>query len=386
MDPAYKNLIVAGTGSIGKGLFVIGKEIFNKFDRLIAIDLVDQSAFFDDIDLAVEFYRGDICSEDFLESLLSGIDGDSIFVNVCAGLDTVKLRRKLFRFNVGYIDSGASSMAEGGDCFTEIMPYSNTACHDGKAHLICQGINPGMVEYVARYEIEKLRVKGAEKFDITIFEYDSLRGVGNNGCFAVGWNIDDFVEEMQLLPGLERREGRFVLNNGKGGKEGFIRIGDEVVRCRIIGHEDVWNLGLLPEVRNVRFCYGVDEGILNLFDKCGKSARENLYVPGFNEKVYGKDIIVVKVSCCERSSFVSSVMWGVDHELVCGEYGLNGVVYQTCKSLLFSLILLSQGHISKTGTFTGSSLQLCENTFKDICRELEISWIGVEEGFAEMLD
>lgn len=380
----YKTLIIAGIGGIGKGLFTLGGDIFQNFQRIIAIDMRDEREFFKSLNYSIDFFQGDVTDDDFMTGALEKVSGNGIFLNVCAGVDTVRLRRTVSSFNLGYIDAGASSMDQGGDCFSQLMPYTNTACHDGKPHLICQGINPGMVEIVARILMQDLRAKGGREFDISVFEYDSLFCDNSSGRLAVGWNVEDMVEEMIFLPGLEYADSGFILNDNKGGRKSTFVMDGQRVACRVIGHEDVWNLGLIDGVKSVKFCYGLHDGVMKALDNAERKEQGRLFIPQKCDKIRGNDKIVVKV-VCRNINVASSLAWQVDHFDIWNEFGINGVVFQTCKSLLFSLLLMLDGCIgSKTGTFTGSTIEISKFIFDDICDKLDIAWEKVDPDYARI--
>lgn len=80
---------------------------------------------------ALKEYRvlaGDIEDRDFLARLLDGAPPPLLFINLCSGIDTVRLRQGLSGLRAAYIDVGASALPPGApSSFGDIMAYTNTA-------------------------------------------------------------------------------------------------------------------------------------------------------------------------------------------------------------------------------------------------------------------
>jgi len=192
-------------------------------------------------------------------------------------------------------------------------------------------------------------------FDVTVYEYDQLVK-GENDTVAVGWCPDALIEEMMQSPTLRFVEGR-PLERIKLGAESVVACWDgEPVRSRLVGHEDIWNIGKLPEVRNASFVYGLHPKVMQVFDQGIDTARRRLRVPAPQEPVFGLERVAVAVRC--RGNGEEKVLiWQEDHHSIWQHHHLNAVQYQTGKSLLLALMLLQHSRYGALqGTYCAADL------------------------------
>jgi len=144
----YHSLIIAGLGTIGKSLITLGVGQFSLFEHIIAIDknsrrlkaLQDQG---------IEQLTGDISDPQLLRTLMAGVQGPALFINLCSGTDNIRIRKNLAPHDAAYLDSCSSSTANPAEYrFSRLMPYTYTEIDTIRPHWLCWGINPGLVEII----------------------------------------------------------------------------------------------------------------------------------------------------------------------------------------------------------------------------------------------
>ena len=153
----YETLIIAGYGTIGSSLLRLGKETLSLFNSIIAIDKNFTDKSMDTTDLRPDFIIGDIEDSQFLTDLCRQATAPVLFLNVATGTDNVKIRKIISPFDIAYLDSCASSLPDKTECrFSRYMPYTFTPISSRYPHWLCWGINPGLVEVVARKLIREM--------------------------------------------------------------------------------------------------------------------------------------------------------------------------------------------------------------------------------------
>ena len=371
----YTTLIIAGIGSIGKAFLKLAGPFMDRFETVLLVDVrpqVLQNHHGPDNN-GYGTLLGNVSDPACIAEALNGLTKPAIFLNLCSGVDTVKLRSMLSRYPVAYIDSGASSLpGEALSSFMEIMPYTNSPCHGPYPHLLCQGINPGMVELVAR-KLMKEFPKAEQDFEVVIQEEDTLTASMADGSIAVGWSPEDLVEEVMLAPALEVVNGLPVEMTPAGSLKTYANTRNSDVSARIVAHEDIWNLALVPGVRKARFFYRLHESVMKVFDGSPADALRKLKVPDLETPVYGKDAVTVVVKSIS-SGRCRSLAWSVDHHETWRRESMNGVQFQTGKALLFSLLyLLENGQNLAGGTYNSATLPVDDG-----------SWVLIERLFAKL--
>jgi hypothetical protein len=325
---------------------------------------------------------GDITDPTFVDHLLRDLTKPAVFLNLCSDIDTMKLRLQLSRYPVAYIDSGASGgPPEMRSSFIRTMRYTNSPCNGLYPHLLCQGINPGMVEFIARRIMRDFSTR-EHVFDVTVFEIDTLTASLYDGKVAVGWSPRDLVEEMMVIPVFEVQKGLPVESATNGSAETCVLWNNQRIPSRIVAHEDIWNLSLLPEVVNARFIYSLKDDVMNALASTPADALKRLMVPEENMPVHGKDTVIVTVRGLV-SGLSQSLCWSVDHFEIWQKYGVNGVQYQTGKSILFPIRLLMEGLAGvKGGTYNAATLPITVenwNRIDALLAELGIDWLPLDE-------
>jgi hypothetical protein len=218
-------------------------------------------------------------------------------------------------------------------------------------------------------------------YSVLILEHDSLHSVNAGNGIAVGWSPKSLVEEMMVAPSLYVKDGRIV-ENTLAGTDTQPFLWDEVLyKPRIVGHEDIWNLGLLATVTDARFLYLLHPCVMEALRTTSREALDSLYVPNSAQTIYGKDSIRVSV-LCRTSGRQKTLEWAVDHHQVWKHFGINGVQYQTATALLFSVLFLCRSDLRRqAATHTMSTIPLNRSSISIIDRlfnELGIFWKEVE--------
>ncbi len=374
----YKSIVIAGAGSVGRAFLKMGKDYLRCFDQTLLVEKNISKIDIPEINnMGIELKKGDIEDENFVVSLIKKVKKPAIFLNICSDVDTVRLRESLKDEDIAYIDTAGSRIGDTGEIrFSRMMAYTEKKLNGRQPHILCQGINPGMVEIIARCLMEDFESEGP--FNIEIIENDTLSFKGdNNGYYSAGWCVDDLIEEMVLSPTLEIRHGS-VFEKDAGISNVEVKSNGEVFKAKVAGHEDVWNLGRLKNVESCRFCYGLSEDVMRCLDEKGKRAKDFLKIPAEGELIEGKDSIIVSAADIKTGERKAR-QWAVDHGEICKKFGINGVQYQTAKSVLFSMLFLLKGGLETSpGTYNSSTLPINGRNRRlvdDLIDELEINWV-----------
>lgn len=351
----YRSLLLAGVGSVGRAVLRLGAGPLGAFERLV---LVDRDA--ERLAVATPPHRAtricaDIEDPAVVRDILTWVPTPAIVINLCAGVDTVVLRRALQSCAAAYVDAGASRHPDTGEArFSRMMPYTLQPLHGDFPHLLCQGVNPGLVEVVAQQLMGGV-TDARRSFSVVVLEEDLLHSVGCNGRLVSGWSPPDLVEEVMKSPTLQIADGRAVEFEGPGSLE--VRLAERMGggRVRAVAHEDVWNLGRLPAVSHAVFLYRLHDRLMAALRGEPEAVIERLALPTALDRLSGSDTITV-AACHLPSGAVRARRWSVDHASAWKE-GLNGVQVQTASGILFALGLLLRSQLGATrGTFTASAM------------------------------
>jgi len=227
-----------------------------------------------------------------------------------------------------------------------MMPYSLSTVSGKRPQWLCWGINPGLVELISRQLMASF-TPDEQDFVVTVFEHDQLEGAESG---AVGWCPEALIEEIVLSPSLEMVQGEPIESAGAGARKIMACWDGRPVASRLVGHEDVWTIGKLPDVARSRFVYGLQPQIMKVLDQGFAKAKAELRLPSPHLPVYGKERVAVKVKS-QISGTERIMAWEEDHHRIWQDYGMNAVQYQTAKALLLALCLLQH---SRYGTLAGN--------------------------------
>jgi len=368
----YRSLVIAGLGSVGGSLWRLGFPDFVGFDRVVGMDKDPPG-----LPGGESILRGDITDSSFPGKFLENLPEPVLLVNLCSGVDNLAIRRKLAGRPCAYLDTCAAASPHPAEYrFSRLMPRTLESVDSMYPHWLCWGINPGVVELAARRLMEEMG--GTGPFAVTVFEHDGLTAGSEPGeWLAVGWSPGGLVEEVMLAPTLEIRDGRVREGRVPGARRALARWGEELVPSRIVGHEDIWNLGRLRQVGQARFVYGLHPGVMAELEGDPGRAASRLSVPAPETPLAGLERVAIQVRHL-GSGKVRTRLWGTDHAGVWSRHGVNAVQWQTARSLLLAIRLLQEtGYGLRPGTFCAADLPVNPADWRIIegmMADLEIRW------------
>jgi len=373
----YRSLIITGVGTIGSSLIRLGTDQLALFENIFAVDK-DINRLIPLRNSGISCLAGDITDPMFLNSFMPDVPGPSLFVNLCSGTNNIRIRNNLLSYETAYLDSCASTTQNPDEYrFSSLMPYTYTEMSTHYPHWLCWGINPGLVEIIARRILSCLPDR-PNSYDVTIYEFDRLENRRDKDKAAVGWCPEALIEEVMLSPTIEIIDGKHKEDSGYGTRDCLVNWGNVLIPARVVGHEDIWNLGDIPAVRNGCFYYSLSPAVMNILNMDdSKEARNLLFIPDGGDDINGLEQVAVQVNG-KNMSIPKTLVWTEDHGATWKQYGVNAVQYQTAKSLLLAIMLMQctyYGLISRTSN--ASSLPISDNDwpiFEGLMQELDINW------------
>lgn len=309
---------------------------------------------------------------------MNGVVRPALFVNLCSGTNNVRIRQNLVSYDSAYLDSCASTTEDPAEYrFSRLMPYTYTEIKSRFPHWLCWGINPGLVEIITRRILSELPDRRGS-CDIAVYEFDQLKYLDEAAGTAVGWCPEALVEEIMLSPTLEIQNGRNQETSGSGTIECRVNWGKKTVSARIVGHEDIWNLGVIPAAKNVRFYYSLQPEVMQILSlPDAAEALSMLTIPGDGDSITGLEQVAVQVDS-ELLEQPRTLVWSEDHGKIWERFGVNAVQYQTAKSLLLAVMLLQRTEYGCSPcTYNASSLPISAEDWPVIdsfMAELDINW------------
>ncbi len=367
----YRTLVLAGLGSVGRSLVRLGSGVIGGFEACLGLDREDRRDVLGDVG---EFVRGDVTEPSCLTRVLESAPRPVLWVNLCPGLDNTALRGTLAPWDVAYLDSCAASLPDEVR-FSRLMPHTLRSVGERRPHWVCWGINPGLVEIVARDLLRN--VPSGTAPEVSVYERDQLRATLSDGKLAVGWSPEVLVEEVMRSPVLEVVGGVAVEETQSGSVPVLTSWEGEEVSSRMVAHEDIWNLGMLGGVARSRFFYSLEPAVMEAFMGEPVAALRRLEVPGESVAVDGMERVAVMVRGL-NGPHRSSRVWETDHAEAWSRHRLNAVQVQTGTSLLLAIRLLQETRYgSLPGTHSASSLPIGSTDWDCITammEELGITW------------
>jgi hypothetical protein len=373
----YRSLIIAGIGTIGKSLVTLGSDQFTLFEHIFAIDK-NNSSLRPLQNSGILSRAGDISEPQFLKTLMSSVPGPSLLVNLCSGTNNVKIRKNMARYDAAYLDSCASTTEDPDECrFSRLMPYTYTNIATSYPHWLCWGINPGLIEIIARKILAGL-TKKSRSYDVTVYEFDRLTNRADSVKAVVGWCPEDLVEEIMLSPTMEIIDGIPREDTAPGARDCMVNWKNKPIPAKIVSHEDIWNLIEVPAVKNGRFCYSLSPAVMNILSMDdAKMAKNLLYIPSRGDTITGLEQVAVQVNE-KNMPEPETLVWSEDHRTTWNKFGVNAVQYQTAKSLLLAIMLLQRTDYGLMPlSLNASNLPISSlewPIFDHFMRELNINW------------
>ena len=342
---------------MGRSLLKIGQRQLLTFETITTLDTVPLSGDFGQRYRSFASCVGDAEDLELLSRLIKRRAGPTVVVNLCSGVDSVRIRKHLGRLQAAYLDTSASLLPDRTNgSFAEIMSYAHTSVDSMFPQWICWGMNPGLVEIVAR-RLMMNEEDSAAGYHVTVYEYDQLDARTQAGRLGVGWSPAELVEEVMLTPTLEIREGKVLLAGEPGAKTKLVRWGEEEVPSRMVAHEDIWNLGRLPQVSSAKFLYAFHESIMEVLAGPVAPAYERLGVPEDEVSLKGTERVALQVATDGKVG--KCLVWETDHREAWKRYRMNAVQFQVSRSIQVALELLQHTHLGlMRGTHCASTLPL----------------------------
>jgi hypothetical protein len=373
----YKTLILAGYGVMGRAFCVLGSDFISRFEYFVIIDKHKSNILPEKCDC---FIVQNINNTELLYNNLKKYCNQFIFVNLTSNTDTFKVRQVIARLDGAYIDTSCSVKYGIEEYeYSKLMPYTLKRVKNKYPHFVCCGVNPGMVEIIAKKIIAE-NFLNTKDVDVYFFEYDQFTTKREKQeDIPVSWSPDTLIDEVMLTPSLELRNGLAV--EGESAPTYQVRMnwfGDKI-QARLVGHEEVWNLQFLPEitVRNSYYIYALHPDIMDAFNNKVEYAKERFYIPDRSTPVYGSDTLVVEVVDCS-SGISKSMFWSTDHFWTFSHYSINAVQYQVCSSLLFFCeLLIRLDSRARGNTYCGTTLVIdCYgwDVVYDLFKKYKIEW------------
>lgn len=353
----YSSIVLAGLGMVGRGILAVGKSFLKGFEEVVLLDNNPDCVAKMDGRNEYPLVTVDIENPDCLRKQLEQLRPPVLLINTCSGIDTVLLRRAIAAIPAGYIDICGSSISENPQAeITVSMPYTNQLCHGQYPHLICQGSNPGLVEYMVRLLIDRMG-HNKDGYCVTIYENDQLKESHSQVKGLVSWSPRDLIDEIAKTPLIEYARGQLV--------EGPLAISERIMTqwqdgrypMFKVGHEDIWNLSRLNEVSDAVFYYGFCEDVMNILQMDCRRVLDTLRLPAENEELTGLERVVISVE--HSSGLNQTVLWELDHAQTQRDLGINAVQYQTANATLLSALLMQHTDVGLwKGTYNASTLPL----------------------------
>jgi hypothetical protein len=363
----YRSLILLGAGTIGRGLLKIGQRQLSTFELVTVIDRKPLPKSY--TSPSFTFCLGDAEDLDLLTYHVMRVPGRTLVIQLCSEIDSVRVRRHMGRLGAAYLDTSASHLpGKMHGTYDEIMSYTHTWIEGMCPHWICWGINPGLVEILARRMMQNSKLHECA-FDVSVYEHDQLDATTQSGSLAVGWSPEELIEEVMLTPTLEIVKGRIVQDHSTGAKAAKFCWGKEIIPCRVVAHEDIWNMGLLPQISSARFLYAFHPRVMKVLAGSVAEAYESLGVPEDRIPLSGAERLAVQITA---DGVERCFTWETDHAQVWERYAVNAVQYQVCRAIEAGIELLQRTHLGlMRGTYCASTLPLDQ-----------MDWELIDEAFA----
>jgi len=375
----FDTLIVAGVGAIGSSMIKLGCDVLSSFQKVILVDL-DAGPFAGFRNRGFSFLQGSVEDSQVVQKITEMMEGKGLLVNLCADVDNVRIRRMLAPLDLAYVDSCAGSGANPEEhLFSRIMEYALTPVESRCPQWLCWGINPGMVEIIARRIIRE-STQAKNGLNVTVFEHDQLEAAYFHNKIAVGWCPSAFIEEMMSFPTLEIRNGHPREDCNRGARRATAFWQGDPVASRIVAHEDIWNMGMISGVKESCFVYGLHPQVMGILNHTPQEAGDVLQVPPGNVPVWGLERVAVKVDEAE-TGWRKTLCWQTDHHQTWEEHGINAVQFQAALSMLLAVQLLQQTRYGKlAGNYCAADLPIGAKDWQQFDRLMSALGMAWEDG------
>jgi hypothetical protein len=375
----FDTLIVAGVGAIGSSMIALGGGVLPSFKKVVLVDL-DAGRFAGFRNRGFSFLQGSVEDSQVMQKIKEMMEGKGLLVNLCADVDNVRIRRMLAPLDLAYVDSCAGAGPSPGEhLFSRIMEYALTPVASRCPQWLCWGINPGMVEIIAR-RIIRAGPRTSNGLNVTVFEHDQLEAPYFHNRIAVGWCPSAFIEEMMSFPTLEIRDGISREDGNRGARRAMAFWQGDAVASRIVAHEDIWNMGMIDGVTDACFVYGLHPRVMGALNRTLQEAHEVLQVPPGDVPLFGLERVAVKVSDA-GAGWRKTLCWQTDHQQTWQEHGINAVQFQAAISMLLAVQLLQQTRYGMlAGNYCAADLPISAGDWQEFDRLMSDLGMAWEDG------
>lgn len=375
----FNDIIIAGYGSISKGLLSVGNKFLKKFKNIYIIDKNNiEINIFDKVLInKIKKIKLDIENLSELENKIKKINKPLILINLCSGTDNLRLRKLFAKYPIMYIDACCSLIYNKKEYrYSKLMPYTFKKLDNKYPHFVCAGINPGLVEIIARKIIFKYFDNRNDIYDILFYEHDTFYLKGKKDRFYVSWSPRTLIDEVVLSPTFEIKNNKEI--EDKIGPTRLVKTkwNKTVHNSRLVGHEEIWNLAQNFKVNNSFFAYSFSKRIMNEFNKSASVLYKNFLLPKENLEPSGTDLVAVKVKN-NKNGIEKTMFWKVSHKKIWNMYKINGVQYQTALGVIFFLKLMLKQKKFKHNLYCASDFPINNNwkLIENEMKELNINFI-----------
>jgi len=274
----YKTLILAGYGAMGRAFCVLGADFISRFEYFVIIDQHKPNILPENCD---RFIMQDIHNTNFLYNTLKAYHDQLLFINLTSNTDTLKIRQVIAELDGAYIDT-ACSIQYGIEEYrlSKLMPHTLTKVNNKYPHFVCCGVNPGMVEIIAKKIIAE-NFLNAKDIDIFFFEYDQFTTKRKKQeDIPVSWSPNTLIDEVMLSPTLELKNGIAVEGESAPTYQVKIKWFEDEIQAGIVGHEEIWNLQFLTHtnVKNSYYAYALHPDIMAVLNSKPELAKKKLQI------------------------------------------------------------------------------------------------------------
>lgn len=250
---------------------------------------------------------------------------------------------------VSYINTSINGSSKTYEHIYEI--WNKRANLNNAPHILCTGMNPGIVNMWARYGIEKF---GVPK-DITIFEYDTSKTAVKTPL--VTWSIEYFLEEVAEVPSIimqGRNSVKELLPNALSHRVNMKKILEPILNLKeypegfIVPHDEVVSLAQKYNISS-KFVYSINkhtmETLIRLYKEKGKVDHHELML-GDNTNVVleGSDKIGIILDYDDKKVYYFNSIPNV------GLKGTNATYTQVVIGVIAALMTLLYDNL-ENGTY-----------------------------------